>query len=525
MNFKKTIILWGPYLFLGIFSFFINYWTGSRGVFSIDTFVHFDSAVRILKHELPIRDFWIVHGLFVDYIQAFLFKIFGINWKAYIIHGSIFNLVITIFSFKVFREFKIEKLHAFLLSISISILAYPVSGTPFLDLHSAFFSLISMYLILLFVKKGVSIKLFFAIIFLGLAFFSKQVPAGYFILLVTLFLFFYSYQIKSFKPLIVSFSALAFFISILLVYLLLTQTNIEDFFLQLFIFPKEIGGSRLGTYSLNFKNVFLNFKLIYCFLIPIIIIFVKKLFDKNQNNKKQINYFLILIFFSISLIFHQIYTKNQIFIFFLVPILCAFLLYFLQDQKIKHKRYFSHFIVILCLLVTFKYHIRFNEERKFHELVNTNINNAIEIKFQKDFFKGLKWITPYFENPEEELTMIEDFFTYIKNENEKNIIITKYTFFSGLLNKSVYTPSRTFDDISYPRLDNKYYNVYNDFFKRNIIKNKIKNIFIFNPGFELTNNDLNNLVFNYLPKNCYELKSLNVYTQKIILQKCEYLRN
>ena len=94
MNFKKKIIFWSPYLFLGIFSFFINYWVGSRGVFSIDTFVHFDSAVRILKQELPIRDFWIVHGLFVDYIQAFFFKIFGINWKAYIIHGSIFKYMV-----------------------------------------------------------------------------------------------------------------------------------------------------------------------------------------------------------------------------------------------------------------------------------------------------------------------------------------------------------------------------------------------------------------------------------------------
>ena len=105
------------------------------------------------------------------------------------------------------------------------------------------------------------------------------------------------------------------------------------------------------------------------------------------------------------------------------------------------------------------------------------------------------------------------------------MLITKYTFFSGLLNESVYTPSRTFDEISYPRLNNKYYNVYNAFFKENIIKNKIENIFIFNPGFELNNDDLNHLVFNYLPKNCYELKNLNVYTQKIILKKCKYLKD
>ena len=73
MNISKEIISIISYVFLAFFAFFINYWTGSRGVFPIDTFVHFDSASRILNKELPIRDYWIVHGLFVDYLQSIFF--------------------------------------------------------------------------------------------------------------------------------------------------------------------------------------------------------------------------------------------------------------------------------------------------------------------------------------------------------------------------------------------------------------------------------------------------------------------
>ena len=43
---KKISII--SYIILGVFAFFINYWTASRGVFPIDTFLHFDSAVRII---------------------------------------------------------------------------------------------------------------------------------------------------------------------------------------------------------------------------------------------------------------------------------------------------------------------------------------------------------------------------------------------------------------------------------------------------------------------------------------------
>lgn len=519
---KKISII--SYIILGVFSFFINYWTASRGVFPVDTFLHFDSAVRISNEELPIRDFWIVHGLLVDFIQLFFFKIFGVSWKAYVIHGSIFNSLITLFSYKIFKEFQIEPLQAFLLSICVATLAYPVSGTPFLDLHSAFISLFAAYFLLLYVKNNNYFNIFISIILLGLAFFSKQVPTGYFILFVSVFLFFHSYQIKSFKPLYIAFLSMMLFFGILTLYLIITKTSYQDFFLQLFIFPIEIAKNRQESYILNLTNTFLNIKFIHLFLIPIILIILYKLFKKNFIQSKDFNYFLIILSFSTSLIYHQIYTKNQIFIFFLIPILCAFLIYFTKDIKIHNKKLLTYLTIIICILVTFKYHLRFNEQRKFHELVNTNIDNAIEINFEKDFFNGLKWITPNFENPEKELEIIENFYSLVKKDKSNKIIITQYTFFSSLLDEKFYSPSRTYDNISYPSTNNVNYKIYKEFFRKNITKNKIDHIYIFFTSSEwLEKDSLNHLVFNYLPNNCYKLINLSKYIRKIKLNKCDYL--
>ena len=93
----------------------------------------------------------------------------------------------------------------------------------------------------------------------------------------------------------------------------------------------------------------------------------------------------------------------------------------------------------------------------------------------------------------------------LKKDKKEKIVITDYNFISSLLSEKLHSPSRTFDGISYPSLNNKFYEKYNNFFKNNIVRNKIKNIYIFYPGYEVTNDYLKHVVFNYLPNNCYEL--------------------
>ena len=85
--------------FLIIFSFFIPFYYGNKGIFPVDTLGFFDSSYNILLGRHPIKDFWIFSGIFVDYSQALFFKIFGLNWSSYVIHSAFINSCITIFFF------------------------------------------------------------------------------------------------------------------------------------------------------------------------------------------------------------------------------------------------------------------------------------------------------------------------------------------------------------------------------------------------------------------------------------------
>ena len=131
-----------PYLYLliiVIYSICINFYYGNLGVYPIDTFLHYDSAYRILKNEFPIKDYWIVSGFIIEFIQSIFFKVLGTNWFAYIFHSSLINLITSIIVFYFFLDLKLNTLRAFIYTLSFSTLAYTISGTPFVDHHASFF--------------------------------------------------------------------------------------------------------------------------------------------------------------------------------------------------------------------------------------------------------------------------------------------------------------------------------------------------------------------------------------------------
>ena len=79
-----------------------------------------------------------------------------------------------------------------------SILAYPSSGTPFADHHSAFFSLLGIYCLIIAIKEEKKLYWLLFPVFFGLAFFSKQVPSSYIIILTILVLILFSLGQKNF---------------------------------------------------------------------------------------------------------------------------------------------------------------------------------------------------------------------------------------------------------------------------------------------------------------------------------------
>jgi hypothetical protein len=510
------------YVILILISFFINFYVGSQGVFPVDTFIHYDSGFRILLGENPVKDYWIVHGFIIDYIQAIFFKVFGNNWYAYIIHSSLFNLIITLSSYSVFRLLKIEINFAFLISLAVAFLAYPVSGTPFLDLHSSYFSLLAIYFLIFAMQKEKNIYWFYASILLCLAFFSKQVPAFYTIIAIS-FVNIYSSIIKKKINIFIYFSSGAvFFILILFLFLLIQKIPIKDFVLQVILFPPSIGTDRYETYNLSYKNIILDFKYIYLFYLLIFFINIFNLI-KNKKYYQSTNFiiFLILSSYVITTIFHQIYTKNQIYIFFLVPILVGFSLYYKNYLNLKKNNYFSYFILFICLLITLKYHMRFNIERKFHELNNVIISNSIEASQIDKKFSGLNWISPYYAEPQKEIDIINSFMSILKKDNSNKMVITSYNFYSSLLNERLYSPSRTYDSISYPGKNSKYFDNYKQHLINIIKKNKITKIYIFKPLLQL---NINELVFNYIPERCFKIFYINKNVINLEILNCEILK-
>ena len=203
-------------LFLFLFSSLINQHYGNKGIFPADSFSHFDTGYRILIGEYPFKDYWIISGPLIDYLQSIFFYFFGVNWQVYIFHSSLFNGVLTISTFLVLRNFDLNIYYCFFYSLLFSVLAYPSSGTPFVDHHSAFFSLLAIYALILGIKFEKKIYWVFLPFLLGFAFFSKQVPSSYVIVSILLvlitFLFFKKkyYWIKYF-----SFSSFVFILLIL----------------------------------------------------------------------------------------------------------------------------------------------------------------------------------------------------------------------------------------------------------------------------------------------------------------------
>ena len=217
-------------------------------------------------------------------------------------------------------------------------------------------------------------------------------------------------------------------------------------------------------------------------LLPIIIYSIL-IIKKNSLQKIEFNNeivkFLFLFSFGACCILNQVLTKNQIFIYFLIPIFFGLVL---SELNLKNKinKYFSYIIILLVIFLSIKYHLRFNENRKFHELNKDMINNAIDAENIHSSLKGLKWINPSFsKDPEKEIQILKKGKKIIDEENSEVMLITHYLFFDTLTSKNLNSPSRTFtiDGASFPTKNNRYYDRFNNLVKNKIIKNKIKKFY------------------------------------------------
>ena len=493
-------------LILGLFSFFINLHYANLGTFPIDTFLHYDSAYRILNDELPIRDYWIVSGLVVDLIQSFFFKIFGTNWFAYSLHASLFNCLITIFVYFFLINIKLSKLKAFIFSISFAVLSYTISGTPFVDLHATFFLLIATLLIIN--NLGRQKNYFWVLItfLIFLSFFSKQVPATYAVLVYSIVLLFFFIKNRDFKKIIIIFFSTIFLIILLTLILKINKIQFENFYIQYLDYPQSIGSSRLNNFEFSINIFFNKYKFI---IIPLFLLIFLRLKKSQIFSEKNIGH-LIFVIFTIVLIFHQLMTRNQIFIYFLIPIIFGLLEQEINTSKYKYKKYISFFMILILAFITTKYHLRYNENKKFHELTKLQLEKKIKAEKIHKNLRGLYWKNPHYEgSPLDEVSILSKAQKIISSNKEHEImLISHYKFLDSITKKKMNYPSKTFtmDGASIPLISNIHYNYYKNFLKNKLKKNNINKVFFFkHEKIPLK------IITNYMEKNCYDITEDEIF--------------
>ncbi len=390
-------------------------------------------------------------------------------------------------------------------------------GTPFVDHHSTFF-LILAYFYFAYSCYYQNPKYFRVIpLIFCLAFLAKQTPSIYGLFGMFFLISAYCIIYRNFlRETLLNFALGSLFaIMFVVLFFFLTGININNFFDQYIFFASSIGEYRFSNYQLSLLDILVKFKFINIFNLSLffLLFFYFKKFEKYKND-----FFLILIFLTLSLtlIFHQFYTLNQNFIFFLIPLLCSIV--HLSLEKNFKKKNITILLILICIFAVGKYHLRFNEHRKFNELENVNLNLALNSeKISKDL-KGLKWITYKFsDNPKKELEGIKDIMNIISKEKQKKMIITDYQFIAPSLRIYDNSPNQWHHPgVSFPLSNNNYFEEYKKFFVNIILKEELKVIY------ETINEKENIITGLILDKSCFNQTRVHEMMVKLELsQNCK----
>ena len=108
--------------------------SGSRGFLAFDQSILFDGGYRTLLGQVPYRDFYIPTGPVPFWLQALFFKLFSVNYAAYLFHAAAANAVAALLSYKWIRLlYPRSGPYAYLAGIITAFWFYPPFGTPWFE--------------------------------------------------------------------------------------------------------------------------------------------------------------------------------------------------------------------------------------------------------------------------------------------------------------------------------------------------------------------------------------------------------
>ena len=557
IKFKYDVIKYLEVLFLTLFSFFICYHYGFKGIMPLDDFVNLNSGYRVYKGDLPFKDYYEVTGPALSILQAFFFKTFGLSWKTFALNSAIFNCITSLVIYFCFLNISKNRNLSFIIAVLFSILFYPNNGVPGVDHHAWSLGIVSLFLFYAGLETKKFIFFFFSILSIFFSFFIKQVPSSYILTFMAFLYFFQCYWEKK----IIHFSKiiLTIFLLFVMILFLMKKSGIDLnlVFQQYFLMLINFGGDRIDKIDLNLiKENISKIYFLFFLIFPSIILFWKK--RKISFNEKKI---FLLIFFLISIsIVYEIHTNNQAITFALIPIVCG--LIYLAQRSIKKNNFLSYIykiIIILCILKMIQYNIIFifpiiiffivcyfysNKNKNlsfnlnfllviyllissYHYFeINVNSRKYKDISSEKNIisFDGAK-IDKFFQNLNWKLNSETSEAVFIKkirstisflNKLDKNyIFITDLQFYNLVLDKKDFSPVKYWaTEVSYPSKKNQLRKNFEKFFLKKVQNNNVEYIIV-DQNTTMFNENI--LDFKFLSKcleNKSEKKNLNLEIYK-----------
>ena len=167
---------------------FLATWQAGRiGFYALDQSIVFDGAWRIANGQVPWRDFVLPAGLTPVVMQAAVFAAFGVSWTSYVLHAALLNAAASGIVYVFLRRFSLGRALSLGCAVVTAATLYPPNGTPYLEIHAFFFSLLALWL----AKDAVESRLRFArwtaiAACAALAALSKQIPTAFVIPVVAI---------------------------------------------------------------------------------------------------------------------------------------------------------------------------------------------------------------------------------------------------------------------------------------------------------------------------------------------------
>ena len=141
-------------LAIGVAAFVFCWECAVRGFFPLDQSIVFDGAWRVSLGQVPFRDFIAPIGPISFFYQAFLFKIFGVGFNAYMLGGAILNGLAAMVVFVLVRmvdgaDGRWNLAKAAGAGCATAVWFQAQMGTTYPDQVAMFLCLVSMFLIVL----------------------------------------------------------------------------------------------------------------------------------------------------------------------------------------------------------------------------------------------------------------------------------------------------------------------------------------------------------------------------------------